>query len=585
MKCPKCGKEIEKDAVFCRYCGTAIKKDNSPKKNKRWILLLPAGMLLAAAIGFVLYTGILDKPAKDARQAQSVLLQYGYELEDGTIELDAPYITYADGKTEKLQDYKVYINEKVCKQKDGKTDVRDFTGKQKLLLQWEKDGETYQAQKQVRLENRSESSTVEVQEDQQQEETADANAGGKQYPLFAYGLLPASPAGEDTGRGYIDKTGEFAIEPQFDYAARFSEGLAYVYDGAQYGYINTSGEYVIEPQFDDASDFHNGLARVGVGTGEAMLYGYINTDGEYVIEPQFLYAGDFLGELAPVSESDLEEVVYIDRGGNSAIDEIFDDGTLFYQDGYALVMKNGSYGCIDEEGNYVIPLEQDGIDQFGTSFIYRLDLSYDGPQEEQYGRTLFCDGLVPVQSGEKVGYMDKKGEWRIEPQFDSAEPFSEGMAVFYDSLMEKYGYINKNGEQIIEATYDSAGAFSGGAALVSTMVDDWNEEYEYVIINKNGDHKTYLDARYQYPGDVQNGRLYVSLEDGTEALIDIEGNLIKQGGWSSGGDFYKDGYAVVYLDAATSDYGFEEDYRCAIIDRNGNYVVKPEFGHIWGAAE
>ena len=84
---------------------------------------------------------------------------------------------------------------------------------------------------------------------------------------------------------------------------------------------------------------------------------------------------------------------------------------------------------------------------------------------------------------------------------------------------------------------------------------------------------------------MQNGRLYVSLEDGTEALIDIEGNLIKQGGWSSGGDFYKDGYAVVYLDAATSDYGFEEDYRCAIIDRNGNYVVKPEFGHIWGAAE
>ena len=115
------------------------------------------------------------------------------------------------------------------------------------------------------------------------------------------------------------------------------------------------------------------------------------------------------------------------------------------------------------------------------------------------------------------------------------------------------------------------------------MVDDWNEEYEYVIINKNGEHKTYLDARYQYPGDVQNGRLYVSLEDGTEALIDIEGNLIKQGGWSSGGDFYKDGYAVVYLCEDTADYELEENY--AIIDRSGNYVVKPEFDHIWGATE
>jgi serine/threonine-protein kinase len=28
--------------------------------------------------------------------------------------------------------------------------------------------------------------------------------------------------------GYIDKTGKFAIPPQFDYAANFSEGLALV---------------------------------------------------------------------------------------------------------------------------------------------------------------------------------------------------------------------------------------------------------------------------------------------------------------------------------------------------------------------
>lgn len=581
MKCPHCGKEIADDAQFCRYCGTEM-KDNSTKKNKKWRLLLPVSILLAAAIGFVLYTGIFDKPAKDAQQAQSVLLQYGYELEDGTIKLDTPYITYADGKTEKLHDYKVYINEKVCKQKDGKTDVRDFTGKQKLLLQWEKDGKTYQVQKQVRLENRSESESA---DEKQKVQAGAANAGGKQYSLFTYGLLPAFPAGEDMGFGYIDKKGEVVIEPQFIYAARFSEGLAYVDNGGKYGYINTSGEYVIEPKFDDASDFHNGLARVRVGTGEDKRYGYINADGEYVIEPQFVYAGDFLGELAPVSVSDPGEVVYIDRGGNPAIEETFDDGTLFYQDGYALVMKDGNYGCIDENGNYVIPLEQDGIDQFGTAFIYRLDLGYDGPQEEQYERTLFCDGLVQVQSGEQVGYMNEKGEWEIEPRFDGAEPFSEGRAVFYDSGTERYGYIDKNGECVIDANYDSAGDFSGGAALVTTVIDEWNEEYEAAIINKNGETKTILDEQYQYPSNVQNDRLYVSLEDGTECLIDTEGNLIKKGNWSTGGEFYKDGYAVVYLDGVVSGYGFEEDYRCAIIDRNGDYVVQPDFHMIWGAAE
>lgn len=29
MKCPKCGKEITNDSVFCGYCGTQMSKPNS----------------------------------------------------------------------------------------------------------------------------------------------------------------------------------------------------------------------------------------------------------------------------------------------------------------------------------------------------------------------------------------------------------------------------------------------------------------------------------------------------------------------------------------------------------------------------
>jgi hypothetical protein len=43
-----------------------------------------------------------------------------------------------------------------------------------------------------------------------------------------------------TGKmGFIDKTGSFVINPQFDYAFSFSDGLASVEDGTtrKYGFI------------------------------------------------------------------------------------------------------------------------------------------------------------------------------------------------------------------------------------------------------------------------------------------------------------------------------------------------------------
>src|SRR5438270_4485095 len=49
--------------------------------------------------------------------------------------------------------------------------------------------------------------------------------------------------------GYIDKGGKMVINPQFDRAGSFSEGLAEVRLG-RWGYVDGSGKIVINPQFD-----------------------------------------------------------------------------------------------------------------------------------------------------------------------------------------------------------------------------------------------------------------------------------------------------------------------------------------------
>ena len=62
--------------------------------------------------------------------------------------------------------------------------------------------------------------------------------------------------------GYADKSGALVIEPRFDGAMLFSEGLAAVKIDEKYGYIDKAGEWVIEPTFSYATYFSEGLAAV-----------------------------------------------------------------------------------------------------------------------------------------------------------------------------------------------------------------------------------------------------------------------------------------------------------------------------------
>lgn len=96
--------------------------------------------------------------------------------------------------------------------------------------------------------------------------------------------------------GYIDTTGRYVINPQFDEAGDFHKGLALVKFGGKWGYIDTKGCYVINPQFDDAEDFNEGLAAVELGD----KWGYIDTTGRYVVNPQFDDADCFQEGLARV---------------------------------------------------------------------------------------------------------------------------------------------------------------------------------------------------------------------------------------------------------------------------------------------
>ena len=95
---------------------------------------------------------------------------------------------------------------------------------------------------------------------------------------------------------YIDRGGQFIIGPEHqDYcwgSCRFVDGLAAKKDGSRWGYIDKSGAWAIEPQFTWAGAFSEGLA-IAIPRGDNRRIGYIDKQGEWAIEAQFTNALPF----------------------------------------------------------------------------------------------------------------------------------------------------------------------------------------------------------------------------------------------------------------------------------------------------
>ncbi len=208
----------------------------------------------------------------------------------------------------------------------------------------------------------------------------------KRAKWFTEGL--AAFVNKDGKWGFVDKSGEIVINPQFDNVHPFREGLAAVCNkDGQWGFIDKSGALVINYQFEQVDDFSEGLAAFSNGD----KCGYVSKKGEYAINPQFDGAFRFHSGKAAVSQGKL--VGFIDKKGQYVINPQFDiviDPT--FMDGLAAVSSGDKAGFIDEKGKYVI----------NPQFEYTYP---------------FIDGLAAVACGNQIGFIDKKGKYVINPQF------------------------------------------------------------------------------------------------------------------------------------------------------------------------
>jgi hypothetical protein len=213
--------------------------------------------------------------------------------------------------------------------------------------------------------------------------------------------------------GIMDESGREITSKYYDDIYFFSEGLAAARLDGKYGYLDTNGKEVIGFKYDDAYSFDNGLAPVKIGG----KWGYIDTTGK--------------------------EIVAV----------IYDSIKHCEIKGYAIVLKDGFWGVIDQKGNTAIDFKFYQIDAYcnGTkwsgksnSFIFERDqlidttsiVWYCSTGEQNYFldkdfnskllkykwyMTYIGDNLFMVYQDDKIGVIDHTGKEIIEPIYDEPE--------------------------------------------------------------------------------------------------------------------------------------------------------------------
>jgi len=205
---------------------------------------------------------------------------------------------------------------------------------------------------------------------------------------------------------------------------------------------------IIPYAYEDADYFSEGLAAVKLDG----KWGYIDTTGNEVIPFQYDYAGGFYNGEAyvEIGEGDSAKIYFIDKTGK-VVEELtleepgdpgeeeyyFSEGLLATQDGKW--DNNGKYGFVDEDWNTVIEPKYDDA--------YNFD-----------------DGLAKVKIDGQWGCIDRTGKVIVPIEYDWVDRFSEGFAVV--GLNSMCGYVDKTGKLAIPLEYRDAYRFSEGLAPV-----------------------------------------------------------------------------------------------------------------------
>ena len=365
-------------------------------------------------------------------------------------------------------------------------------------------------------------------------------------------------------------TGELVIPYKYHGISSFVEGRAAVSLNGLGGYINAKGKEIVSPDehngFEIVTDFNNGYAVVARSSND-YSYNLMNYEGKLLFKPNNGYVGapyykvytdrrnmstlrqriiahtkdgmrllDFEGNfisppvaymrlfpngLCMVKLTEQGKFGFWDWNGNEIHPMVFDVVVDYYMrefnEGIAIVKKNGKWGCIDESGKELFYTNYDKIESFCNGFarVTKKDkgnsdkIGYINKLGEEVlplkyalsDKGRFVEGFAPVISTDSVksghnswGFIDTTGKPITPFKYTTVTYFVNGIARV--EIGKHYGFINYEGKEIIPVIYNSSGAY--GAYLLGEIIND-----KYIFAKRDStydfiDFKGEIIATYNY---------------------------------------------------------------------------------------
>lgn len=240
---------------------------------------------------------------------------------------------------------------------------------------------------------------------------------------------------------------ELLLDKKYKYCKPFSDTCAIavsISEGhVKYGLVDKRSNDILPPIFSSLECIENELYKFKIND----LYGLVNSKGNIILQNVYNGIGKFEDNLACVlvnvpSDDRYEKKKlygYVDSLGT----EILPPSYEFIgkrSNKYAVVMKNNIWGLFSIETHKLTIIPNASF--LGPCMDNICKINVGGVYDKNNKKT----------NGGLWGYVSVDGQIVIEPTYNQACGFSEGMAAV--KLNNKWGFINKDGAIVVPCEYD-----------------------------------------------------------------------------------------------------------------------------------
>ena len=196
MKCPKCGKEIANDIVYCEYCGEKVVPVAAKKKLPLWLIIVGALIVVALIVIFCYDSSPESQPLPD----EEALVQ---EVTDST---SGASIVHSQDS----------LNAAASQPAESKQVAEDNAAKQ-AKIEADKKAKT-EAEKKAQEDAAKKAAAKKAKKEpsaREQAQPADEPEDGVEDVIFkVVEEMPSFPGGEEAFRNYLSNNLRYPVEAQ-----------------------------------------------------------------------------------------------------------------------------------------------------------------------------------------------------------------------------------------------------------------------------------------------------------------------------------------------------------------------------------